>query len=439
MTPRQTLTTEAREVFALLLTAEIVNKNTGLDANDIPPRFRGSFGINGSTAAIKRPTTISEGLVRRELGIEGAYSLLKSNPFVIFEEFGGRMSLSTLDAAAKWFHQTSGDAGAGRDGQISSEIRKNPVLAWYYENSGLSASGYQEAKDGNPLLEDSKDYLESRIRTILADNEEMRTARDLIIITAPEEMDYSFESLVCTPRQEEMLRKIEIALKNRDFLSERRIYEFGKLLFIGPPGTGKTSFALAMSKRLHMPVLEVRLAMVTSQYLGETSKNIDRIFDLARRLSPCILFIDEFDFVAKSRMTEDNAAMKRAVNMLLKNIDTISFVKNGVLLIGATNHAVLLDEAAWRRFDEVVEFPLPDQDMRRNILQKVTATIECDCDYDALAARTDGFSGADLRIMIKEALISALMRGSHSLGSTDIEKGISIVKNRERIRQTASG
>lgn len=437
MTPRQTLTTEAREVFALLLTAEIVNKNTGLDANDIPPRFRGAFGINGSTAAIKRPTTVSEGLVRRELGIEGAYGLLKSNPFVVYDEFGGRMSLSAVDAAAQWFYQTSPNAGG--DENIPSEIVQNPVLSWHYEKSGITGIVYQKSRTANPLLEDSKEYLESRIKTILADNEEMRTARDLIIITAPEEMDYSFESLVCTPRQEEMLRKIETALKNRDFLSERRIYEFGKLLFIGPPGTGKTSFALAMSRRMHMPVLEVRLAMVTSQYLGETSKNIDRIFELARFLSPCILFIDEFDFVAKSRMTEDNSAMKRAVNMLLKNIDTVSFVKNGVLLIGATNHPMLLDEAAWRRFDEVVEFPLPDQDMRRNILQKVTATIDCECDYEALAARTEGFSGADLRIMIKEALISALMRGSHRLGPADIEKGIGIVKNREMIRQMVNG
>jgi SpoVK/Ycf46/Vps4 family AAA+-type ATPase len=185
---------------------------------------------------------------------------------------------------------------------------------------------------------------------------------------------------------------------------------------------------------MHMPVLEVRLSMVTSQYLGETSKNIDRIFDLAKQLSPAILFVDEFDFVAKSRTTDDHGAMKRAVNSLLKNIDRINLIRNGVLLIGATNHPQLLDEAAWRRFDEVVEFTLPDEEMRRNILQKVTATFHCSVDYPALAKQTEGFSGADLRMMIKEAILSALMDRRQDITQDDIVKGISKVRNREAIR-----
>jgi SpoVK/Ycf46/Vps4 family AAA+-type ATPase len=184
-----------------------------------------------------------------------------------------------------------------------------------------------------------------------------------------------------------------------------------------------------------MPVLEVRLSMVTSQYLGETSKNIDRIFEFAKKISPSILFIDEFDFVAKSRVADDHGAMKRAVNSLLKNIDRISLVRNGVLLIAATNHPQLLDEAAWRRFDEVVEFSLPNEEMRIEILKKVTASIDCTCDYKELATETEGFSGADLRLMIKEALLSALMERRQGIYRNDIEKGIMMVKNRDAIRR----
>jgi SpoVK/Ycf46/Vps4 family AAA+-type ATPase len=206
------------------------------------------------------------------------------------------------------------------------------------------------------------------------------------------------------------------------------------LCLVGPPGTGKTSLALAMPHTMHMPVLEVRLSMITSQYLGETSKNIDRIFELAKKLSPAILFIDEFDFVAKSRVADDHGAMKRAVNSLLKNIDRINLVKNGVLLIGATNHPQLLDEAAWRRFDEVVEFALPDEEMRKNILKKVTATFNCALDYQHLASQTEGFSGSDLRMMVKEAILSALMDNRQVISSDDIQKGIRMVKNRDAIR-----
>ena len=242
------------------------------------------------------------------------------------------------------------------------------------------------------------------------------------------------DDLVCTQEQTAMITKIQLAINHREFLHRHRIHEVGKLLFVGPPGTGKTSLALAMSRTMHMPVLEVRLSMVTSQYLGETSKNIDRIFELAKKLAPSILFIDEFDFVAKSRVADDHGAMKRAVNSLLKNIDKINLVRNNVLLIGATNHPQLLDEAAWRRFDEVVEFSLPNEEMRKNILMKVTSSFQCSLDYQQLASQTDGFSGSDLRMMVKEAILSSLMANRKTIAREDIEKGIHNVKNRDAIR-----
>ena len=237
---------------------------------------------------------------------------------------------------------------------------------------------------------------------------------DLIIINAPEEIDQQMDDLVCSPGQHDIITKMNIAIRHREFLLKHRIHEVGKLLFVGPPGTGKTSMALAMSHAMHMPIIEVRLSMITSQYLGETSKNIDRIFEFAKKLAPCILFIDEFDYVAKSRVTDDHGAMKRAVNALLKNIDKMNLVKFGVLLIGATNHPQLLDEAAWRRFDEVVEFSLPNEEMREQILMKVTASVGCDCDFRYLAAQTDGLSGSDLRMLVKEATLFIDHRGTEN-------------------------
>lgn len=420
-------TPEILDIMEILLTAEVINQYPVLEKNDLSPRFREVFSVNGSDEALNRPFFVSEGLISKVFGIENAYGLIKQNPFVGFEEFGKRLKITSLEPAVRWFLKRGG----------SPRIGNNPALAYYVESAGLAEVSYKAVRAANPRYEDTRRYVEARLAALLGKDEEMRAARDLIIISAPEEIEFYRENLVYTPQQEEILQKIEVALKNRDFLKDKRIYEFGKLLFVGPPGTGKTSLALSMARELHMPILEVRLAMVTSQYLGETSKNIDRIFDLARRLSPCILFIDEFDFVGKSRVTDDNAAMKRAVNMLLKNIDTISFIKNGVLLIGATNHPKILDEAAWRRFDEVVEFPLPDEAMRRTILEKITASLDCTCDFESLAARTDGFSGADLRIMVKEAILSALIRGHTSVEAADIEKGMGVVRNRDTIRHTA--
>ncbi|MFY9170650.1 MAG: ATP-binding protein [Candidatus Methanoculleus thermohydrogenotrophicum] len=426
-----TTDTGRRDVLAvmeILLTAEIFNRNQDLGINDLRPHYREFFGAgSGGNPEVKRPLIVSEGAIKKVLGIpDTVCQTVRQNPFVGYDEFGQRLSLPSLDAAAGWFLKKGG-------GPL---VEENPALAYFFEGKDGVQVRYQDVLAKNPRFEDTKEYIEAKVSRIVGESEEMREARDLIIISAPNEVEPTLESLVCTPRQEEVIRKIDVALEHREFLKQRRIYEFGRFLFVGPPGTGKTSLALAMSRELHMPVLEVRLAMVTSQYLGETSKNIDRIFDLAKKLAPCILFIDEFDFVAKTRVSDDHGAMKRAVNMLLKNIDQISFVKNGVLLIGATNHPRILDEAAWRRFDEVVEFPLPDQAMRRAILEKIAATIDCDCDFADLAARTEGFSGSDLRMMIKEAVLSALMEGRHHLNPADIEQGLLRVEERNLIRDT---
>jgi len=410
-------------IMEIVLTAEIFNQNPELDINDITPLCRDVFGATGSE--IKRPVYVSDGLIKRALSIADAHTKLVANPFISYEEFGQRLKITALEPAGQWFLKQGG----------KPFLQKNPALAFYFEKSGGSNGvSYKEVRKANPSFEDTKAHLDARISRLISDDEKLRGALDLVILSAPDEIEQHIDDLVCTEDQIAIIKKIQHALDHRDFLHRHRIYEIGKLLFVGPPGTGKTSLALAMSRTMHMPVLEVRLSMVTSQYLGETSKNIDRIFDLAKQLSPAILFVDEFDFVAKSRTADDHGAMKRAVNSLLKNIDRINLIRNGVLLIGATNHPQLLDEAAWRRFDEVVEFALPDEEMRKNILKKVTATLHCAVNYAALAKKTEGFSGSDLRMMVKEAILSALMDKRNDIRENDIEKGIAMVRNREAIR-----
>lgn len=414
---------EILRIMEVVLTAEIFNQNPELGINDLTPVCREIFGAT-STSEVKRPVYVSDGLIKRSLAITDAHQKVSVNPFVAYEEFGQRLRITALESAAQWFLKHGG----------KSIIEKNPALAFYYEGFDSTGITYTEVRTANPPFEDTKAYLDARISKLIGEDEKLRGGIDLVIINAPEEVEQRMDDLVCTREQLAIIQKIQHALIHRDFLHRHRIHEVGKLLFVGPPGTGKTSLALALSRTMHMPVLEVRLSMVTSQYLGETSKNIDRIFELAKKLSPAILFIDEFDFVAKSRVADDHGAMKRAVNSLLKNVDRINLIKNGVVLIGATNHPQLLDEAVWRRFDEVVEFSLPDEEMRKKILQKVTESLHCTLDYQLLAAQTEGFSGSDLRMMIKEAILSALMDKRQSIEHGDIEKGIHMVKNRDAIR-----
>ncbi len=410
-------------IVELLLSAEIFNTNTELVTNDLTPRCRELFSHNGS-GEVKRPVVVSESIIGRVLGISDIHERVNRHPLIRYEEFGHRLHLTNLDLAVQWFRKNDG----------LPYIMKNPSIAYYLEKTDKNFHEYENAKKSNPKFEDTRQHLDARIARALEDDERLRSGLDLIIVSAPEEVESSLEDLICTQEQKDIIKKVHIAQENRDFLKKHRIHEVGKLLFVGPPGTGKTSLALALSKELHLPLLEVRLSMITSQYLGETSKNLDRIFDFAKKLSPSILFIDEFDFVAKSRVTDDHGAMKRAVNSLLKNIDQVSLVKNGVLLIAATNHPQLLDEAAWRRFDEIVPFELPDILMREAIINSVVKTLTFSADLNALAANTEGLSGADLRMLVKEAIMNALMDKRESLVQKDFETGLHSIKSRSDVR-----
>ena len=243
-------------------------------------------------------------------------------------------------------------------------------------------------------------------------------------IEAPEDIKQNLNDLVLTKEQEEEIEKIAKAIQYRDYLKRIGLLEIGKLLFVGPPGTGKTSIARALSRKLGIPIVEVKLSQIADQYLGETAKNIDRVFELAKRLNPCILFIDEFDFVAKARATDEHAALKRAVNTLLKAIDEISLVEDGVLLIAATNHPAILDHAAWRRFDEIVDFNLPDKDVRKRILDIVLRDIEGKFDTGEIAERTEGYSGSDLRLIVREAVLNGLITERTVLTQQDLQRGV---------------
>ena len=409
----------AIEVAELLLTADLYNRNENLNEGDLPPNIRKHY-FDAQTKSVKRPMYVTSIDVQKIYGIENVKAVLKDLTFVAFEEFGSQLRLTVFDVAAKWFANQKDLA----------RIRSNPTLAYFYENYDSMKVSYSEARNGNKPLCADREWIDARIKELCKDPKEAEDLLKLAYIKAPEDVRENLAGLILTDDQKTEIEKTGKALQNREYLRQIGLYEIGKLLFVGPPGTGKTSTARALSSWFSLPMVEVRLSMITSQYLGETSKNIDKVFDLAKRLSPCILLIDEFDFVAKTRTSDEHGAMKRAVNTLLKAIDEINLVEHGVLLIAATNHPQLLDYAAWRRFDKVLNFPLPDQEMRRMILDKVLSHIDADVDTTKLAEMTEGYSGSDLRLVIREAVLNALLVDRRKLGQEDLLESIEEFRRR---------
>ncbi len=410
-------------ITELVLTAHLYNQSDKLGVDDLPQKIRKHYW-DEKEKTVKRPIYVTEGDVKTIYGLENVKNSTKALPFLEFEEFGSQIKLTVFDLATKWL---------AKQPEAVENINKNPVLASFFENYDSLPVSYAKAKASNVPKESGREWINSLVKSIESEkgSEEMLK---LAHIVAPEDIKQNIKDLVLTKAQEDEIEKMTKAIQYRDYLKRIGLREIGKLLFVGPPGTGKTSVARALSGRLGIPIVEVKLSQIADQYLGETAKNIDRVFELARRLSPCILFIDEFDFVAKARATDEHAALKRAVNTLLKAIDEISLVEHGVLLIGATNHPTILDHAAWRRFDEIVEFALPDKDMRKKILDIVLRDIEGTFNTEEIAEKTDGYSGSDLRLIVREAVLNGLITERTVLSQQDLLRGIAEFNKRTHLK-----
>ncbi len=406
----QTEKPDAVELVELLLTAGIYNRVQKLTQADLPPDIRRHY-FDSETEDVRRPIVVTRADAEKICGQADLKRTLDGLPFVEFDGAARQIRLTEFDAAAAWF--------ASRD--VAGAIRENPVLAHYYQKFDPDVS-YPEARVVNQSILARPGKLQARVEKLYG--EESEELLKLVTIKLPEDVRNSLDDLVLTNEQLDEIAKAGKALEHRDYLKSIGLFEIGKILFVGPPGTGKTSSARALSRWFNLPLLEVKLSMIISAYLGETSKNIDNVFMLAKKLNPCILFIDEFDFVAKSRATDDHGAIKRAVNTLLKAVDDISLVEDGVLLIAATNYPQLLDHAAWRRFDKVMSFDVPDEEMRRRIFEKILEKVDATLDLAELARLTDRYTGSDLRLVVREAVLNALLQDRKQIAQPDLINAI---------------
>jgi SpoVK/Ycf46/Vps4 family AAA+-type ATPase len=144
-----------------------------------------------------------------------------------------------------------------------------------------------------------------------------------------------------------------------DILRSHGLEPRNKILLIGPPGNGKTSFAEAVAEALMLPFLTVRYESLVGAYLGETASRLSKLFDYAKTRQ-CVLFFDEFETLGKERGdTHETGEIKRVVSSLLLQIDALP---SYVVVIAATNHETLLDRAAWRRFQLRLLLPKPTRD-----------------------------------------------------------------------------
>jgi len=171
-----------------------------------------------------------------------------------------------------------------------------------------------------------------------------------------------------------------------------------RCLLYGAPGVGKTNLARYLARQLDLPLVEARLDGLISSFLGTTARNIGALFDFANRYR-CVLFLDEFDAIAKARDdTQEVGEIKRVVNSLLQSIDA----RNGRgLTFAATNHEHLLDLAVWRRFEARIEVPKPSENARGMMLDRFAKPLRLsNAERRFLIWVTEGMSGADVEALV---------------------------------------
>jgi transitional endoplasmic reticulum ATPase len=219
---------------------------------------------------------------------------------------------------------------------------------------------------------------------------------------------------------QELREVIELPLKHPHLLSKLGLEPSRGVLLVGPPGTGKTLTAKAIAEELGLNYIAINGPEVMSKYYGEAEAKLREIFAKAKKSAPCLVFIDEIDSIAPDRSKVEGEVEKRLVAQLLGLMD--GFVQNqGVLLLAATNRPDHIDPALRRpgRFDQEVNFHVPDRNGRLEILQILTNAMPLDSSVDLgeIADLAVGLVGADLKALCQKAAYLALRRQVPSLDS----------------------
>jgi transitional endoplasmic reticulum ATPase len=214
--------------------------------------------------------------------------------------------------------------------------------------------------------------------------------------------------------REKLREGVELPLKHPEAFRRMGIRAAKGFLLYGPPGTGKTLLAKAVAREAEANFIATKSSDLLSKWYGESEQQIARLFARARQVAPTVIFIDELDSLVPARgggMGGEPAVTERVVNTILAEMDGLEELQS-VVVIGATNRPNLIDPALLRpgRFDELVYVSVPDEGGRRRILGIHVGKMPLadDVDLDALARRTDRFTGADLEDLVRRAGLMAL-------------------------------
>ena len=222
---------------------------------------------------------------------------------------------------------------------------------------------------------------------------------------------------------EERLKSIEKEYAAKERLGKYNLVPKKKILLHGAPGCGKTLSAERIAWNLGLPLLKVRFDALLSSYFGESASNLRAVFDYCKN-EPVVLLLDECDFIAKSRISgQDVGEVPRIVNMLLTLLDEYNAPG---LIIATTNLKITLDEALFRRFDDVIEIPMPETVERERLLKMTLSALPTATNVKlySIAKLMEGYSYANVVLTTQRAAKYSILAGDKKVSIVHFEQAI---------------
>jgi SpoVK/Ycf46/Vps4 family AAA+-type ATPase len=278
----------------------------------------------------------------------------------------------------------------------------------------LAANHHSMATDLQKALGPAK-LSTARPNGLMALPKDRRDGADLLLL---QESSIDQTKIILTRETEAKIARVLDEQRGRLRLARHGIVPKSKLLFWGPPGCGKTLAAHFIAHELGLPVGLLRLSTVISSYVGDTASHLQRVFDFANK-TPMVLLLDEADAVGKNRDDRNDVGeLKRVVNSLLQAIDM--FKTDRSVVVAATNHQYLLDPALWRRFDDIIQFPLPAAKDHEKLLKHLLNGVPFKGSIPTLAKAMESLSFADAERLCIEGVKTMILEGREQLEPSDI-------------------
>jgi transitional endoplasmic reticulum ATPase len=232
----------------------------------------------------------------------------------------------------------------------------------------------------------------------------------------------TWDDLVLNPKTKRELRQMQLMLEKPDLARDLGVQSPTGILLKGPPGTGKTTIARVLAHEARCNFYAITPADVNQMYVGESEKRVRELFVKARANPPCIIFVDEIDALLPVRQGGVAIHSDKVVNQFLQEMDGLT-PNSRVFIVGATNRPDMLDPAVRRggRLSREIEIPIPDLEARMELFLLCTrqATLSPDVDLPEMARLTNGYSGADIKALVNEAGLQALIRIADSTDTKD--------------------